>query len=416
VTSIDPIYVGADAVQQLAQYCDEKGLNRFALIADDNTYQALGERAERALKERGAEVTKIVLMGEEVIADEHYLVDALVRAPRGGCTFLAVGSGTLTDITRFVSHRMGQAFISLPTAPSVDGFASIGAPLVLSGVKTTILCQAPLALFADLETLCHAPRRLIAAGFGDMVGKYTSGADWTLGSLLWGEPFDTAIAKRSAAALQNCISRADEIREGGPEGVRDLMAALIESGLCMLDFGATRPASGAEHHAAHYLEMKLLLENRPAIPHGAKVGMATVHVAAQYARIRGMSRQEMQDRLEAATLPDRDEEIATIEQGFGRLAEGVIKEHLAFLNLTEAGFDALKQRIADQWEAIQSIAGKVPPPATIAEYLRRAGAATAPAELGLSQEEVELAYRYGHYLRNRFTVVKLSRVLGLPLV
>jgi glycerol-1-phosphate dehydrogenase [NAD(P)+] len=413
---IDPIYVGPDAVQQFVQFCEEKRLDRFALIADANTYQALGERVERALKGRGAGVITIVLAGDEVVADEHYLVDTLVRAPMGRCTFLAVGSGTITDIARFVSHRMGQPFISLPTAPSVDGFPSIGAPLVLSGVKTTIICQPPLAVFADLEALCRAPRRLIGAGFGDMVGKYTSVADWTLGSLLWGEPFDAAIARRSEAALQSCISHADEICVGGPDGVRDLMAALVESGLCMLDFGATRPASGAEHHAAHYLEMKLLLESRPAIPHGAKVGMATIHVAAQYARIRAMRRQDMLNRLEAATLPDRGEEIATIEQGYGRLAEGVIKEHLAFLNLTEAAFDALKQRISDHWEAIQAIAAQVPSPETVADYLRRAGAATDAAELGLGREEVELAYRYGHYLRNRFTVVKLSRVLGLPLV
>ncbi len=416
MASIYPIYIGSDAVAQLAQYCEEKGLNRFALIADENTYQALGEHVEHALKEQGADVVTIVLSGEEVIADEHYLVDAMVRAPLGDCTFLAVGSGTLTDIARFVSHRMGRAFISLPTAPSVDGFPSIGAPLVLSGVKTTILCQPPLAVFADLETLCHAPRRLIAAGFGDMVGKYTSVADWMLGSLVWDEPFDPKIAKRSDVALQSCISHADEIREGGLEGIRKLIAALIQSGLCMLDFGATRPASGAEHHAAHYLEMKLLQENRPAIPHGAKVGMATVHVAALYARIREMTRQEMLDRLEAATLPDRDEEIATITQGYGPLAQGVIKEHSAFLDLTEADLDALKQRISDQWEGIQRVAARVPSPEVVAEHLRRAGAATQPDELGLSQEEVELAYQYGHYLRNRFTIVKLSRVLGLPLV
>jgi glycerol-1-phosphate dehydrogenase [NAD(P)+] len=128
MSAIDPIYVGSEALPRLVQYCREQGLSRFALIADANTCRALGERVEAALTGEGCAVTPIVLTGEEIVADEHYLVDVLVRAPMDECTFLAVGSGTLTDIARFVSHRMGRPFISLPTAPSVDGFPSIGAP------------------------------------------------------------------------------------------------------------------------------------------------------------------------------------------------------------------------------------------------------------------------------------------------
>jgi hypothetical protein len=32
----------------------------------------------------------------------------------------------------------------------------------------------------------------------------------------------------------------------------------------------------------------------------------------------------------------------------------------------------------------------------------------------LSQEEEDLAIAYGHYLRDRFTVRKLMRMLGMP--
>ena len=52
-----------------------------------------------------------------------------------------------------------------------------------------------------------APQRLIAAGFGDMIGKITSLADWKLGSILWDEPYDTAIA--STLAVWRIISRTD---------------------------------------------------------------------------------------------------------------------------------------------------------------------------------------------------------------
>jgi glycerol-1-phosphate dehydrogenase [NAD(P)+] len=76
---------------------------------------------------------------------------------------------------------------------------------VLNGVKQTIVSQPPVALFADLDTLCNAPYKMIAAGYGDMIGKITSLADWKLGKLVWDEPFDEAIFKRSQGAIESCI-------------------------------------------------------------------------------------------------------------------------------------------------------------------------------------------------------------------
>ncbi|RPJ01013.1 MAG: iron-containing alcohol dehydrogenase, partial [Chloroflexi bacterium] len=272
MTTISPIYVGNDALANLLRYCADLKLTRFTLVSDTNTHRALGAHVTGALRANGYDVTTIVLSGDEVIADERHLMTVLVNAPLEPSTFLAVGSGTLTDITRFISHRMGRSFISLPTAPSVDGFTSIGAPLVLNLVKHTIVSQAPIALFADLTTLREAPQRLSAAGYGDMIGKITSLADWHLGSVVWDEPFDEDIFRRSEAAIERCISQTETIGQRSQEGMRHLIEALICSGLCMLDFGESRPASGAEHHASHYWEMLLLQEGRPAALHGAKVG------------------------------------------------------------------------------------------------------------------------------------------------
>jgi glycerol-1-phosphate dehydrogenase [NAD(P)+] len=415
MTTIDPIYTGPDALPQLIDYCEARGFRRFALVADTNTYRALGARAQEMLAARGYEVTAVVLEGEEIVADERHLIQTLLRAPLGDCVFLGVGAGTLTDITRFVSHRSGRPFISLPTAPSVDGFTSIGAPLVLNGVKQTITEQAPLAVFADLDTLRNAPRELIAAGFGDVVGKLTAVADWRLGTLLWDEPYDEAIARRSEAAVASCIEYVDAIGQRSEEGIRRLMDALIETGLCILDFGTSSPASGSEHHASHFWEMELLKAGRPAILHGAKVGFALTLMARQYERLRALDRQAMLNRLEAAAPPDRAAEIAHIQEGFGALAGGVIAGHGPFLDQTPADFEQLKRRIAEHWDEVQAIAASVLPVEEIAALLRQAGAATDGAALGLSAEEVARGLEYGHYLRNRFTVIKLSRVLGLPL-
>jgi glycerol-1-phosphate dehydrogenase [NAD(P)+] len=415
MTKIDPIYVGKDAITHLLDYVAAHGLNRFCIVADENTFPALGGRVEAALKGKGYDVTSVVLEGHHIHTDEHECMQVFIRAPLGPCTFIAVGSGTITDITRFVSHRTGRPFIGMPTAPSVDGFTSIGAPIILAGVKTTILCQAPLAVFADLETLANAPQALIGAGFGDMIGKITSLADWKMGSLLWDEPYDAAIAARSQAAIDSVIQNADSIGQRSEQGVRALMDALIESGLCMLDFGTSRPASGAEHHASHYWEMKRLKEGRETQFHGAQVGYALTLVAAQYARIRAITRADLMNRLEAAALPDRAAEVESIRAGYGTMADDIVKEHRPFLDLTEADFDQLKHKIIDHWDDIQAIAARVPEPEVIAAALDKAGAPTTWQSLGLDADEVQPGFQYGHYLRNRFTVLKLSRVLGVPL-
>ena len=39
-----PVYVGPDALPKLVRFCRERQLQHFALIADDNTYAALGAR------------------------------------------------------------------------------------------------------------------------------------------------------------------------------------------------------------------------------------------------------------------------------------------------------------------------------------------------------------------------------------
>lgn len=407
------VVIDDQAVPQLVAFCRQQGLHKLFMVADVRTYAAQGQVVAQALAAAGFDLKQIVFRNDEVVADAAHVFDVLLAAGREERTYIAVGTGTLTDITRFVSHRTRSAFISVPTAPSVDGFASIGAPLIIHGVKITVNCQAPLALFADINTLAAAPRAMIAAGFADMLAKFTSVADWRLGRLLWDEPYDEAIAQRTLAAVQTCVDNVAAIAAGETAGLTWLMDALLESGYCMLDFGNSRPASGTEHHYSHYWEMKLLHEGRPAILHGAKVGVATVLVAGLYDRIRQLSQAEVSDLLEAAVWPERGEEMARIAAAYGDLAEDVAAGQESFLGLAEVRVERLKRRILANWDEIQAIAAQVPPAAEVAALLAQVGGPTAAAELGFDDVERDLAIANGHYLRDRFTARKLMRVLGL---
>jgi glycerol-1-phosphate dehydrogenase [NAD(P)+] len=270
-----------------------------------------------------------------------------------------------------------------------------------------------MAVFADLDTLCKAPRPMIASGHGDMLGKCTSLADWKLGHLLRDESYDEAIAQRARVALENCMGHVEEIGTSMAEGIRRLMDGLIESGLCMLDFGSSHPASGAEHHISHVVEMTLLREGRPAILHGAKVGVASIMMAKLYEQIRSLTREQVIERLNETTMPGREEEIQRIRAAFPELQEQIIAEQASFLDMSEEAYDGLRQKITDRWTEIQDIAAPVPSSQELTRQLREVGGAVDMKNLGLATEEVAFALEHAHYLRNRFTVIKLSRMLGI---
>lgn len=412
-TKPNPVVIANDALDQLVAYCRQHNLSHFLIVADANTDAVLGGKVESVLRAAGFDVHKVILRGHEIVADAERVYQVLLALDGTPRTLIAAGSGTITDITRFVSHRMGRPFLSTPSAPSVDGFASVGAPMLIDGVKISLPTHAPAAIFADLDVLTRAPRAMIAAGFADILGKFTSVADFRLGHLLRDERYDETIAQRTYAVAKLCEDNAEAIGQATPESIRLLMAGLVESGICILDFGDSASASGAEHHLSHYWEMMLLRQGRPAILHGAKVGVATVMMAALYAQVSSLSRAEVADRLEAAALPDRAAELAAIQAAFGPEAEAVARNHSAFLDMSATTYDDIKRRVLEHWEDIQAIAAQAPQPAEIARLLTIVGGPTTPAELGLSEAEATLALDSGHYLRNRFTVRKLARMLGV---
>jgi len=407
------IEIDNNIIPHLVRFCTDRQLNQFLLVADDNTYPILGQAVAEALTSWGWDVKTVILTGNEIIPNEHYIMQVLVQADTENRTYLAVGSGTLTDITRFASHRTKASFISIPTAPSVDGYTSIGAPLVIDNLKQTVVCQAPIAVFGDLPTLRAAPKPMIASGFGDILGKYTSVADWQLGHLLWDEPYDDILAQRTRRAVENCTDHTTEISQASPQGIRLLLDGLIETGLCMLEYGGSSPASGSEHHISHHLEMKIVWDKLPAVFHGAKVGVATLIIADYYEQIRQLGQTQIAEKLATTALPNREEEIERIKTVYLPITPQLIRTQAPFLDMSAQDYELLTQKIIDSWPKIQAIARTVPSSQQLTIWLREVNAATDMKRLGFAKAEVERTVQNCHYLRNRFTVLKLSRMLGI---
>jgi glycerol-1-phosphate dehydrogenase [NAD(P)+] len=350
-------------IRKVAPYLREQGYRQILLVADDHTYAAAGEQLMGLLEVAGVK-TRVVLIQPDaqgdVVADEIAIVQLLLEIrPDETDALLAVGSGTIHDIVRFAAHKTGKPFVSVPTAPSVDGFTSAGAPLIVRGVKKTVPAVPPVAIFADLDILMAAPQRLVAAGFGDMLGKYTSLFDWKFSHLTAGEPYDEQAAAITERALRSCVSHAEAIGARTEEGIRALMTALIESGIAMLLFGQSHPASGAEHHLSHYWEMEYLRQGRRALLHGAKVGVACAEIARVY------------HAAGEGTLPGAE--------------PAALREHR---------------------EQVRAWLRDLPGEAELRGLLRQAGGPSTFAELGVGEELFARSLREAHRVRDRRTLLR----------
>lgn len=280
---IQAIRVGSSVIQELPGILRDLGASHIFLVADNYTYEAAGRQVEQLLDQAGLAYHKRVFQTETPLVPNEYALGSVLAAMTSqDDMLLAVGSGTLNDVTKYVSARTGIPYVIAATAPSMDGYASTVAPTILDGFKTTLPAVYPAAIVADVDILKDAPMPMLTAGFGDIIGKFTSLADWRLSHQLNGEYYCPEVAGVIEAAVETCAANAKALAQREPQAIQAVTEALILSGLAMGMVGVSRPASGAEHQMAHYWEMDALRRGEEHPLHGNAVGVGTVLAACLY--------------------------------------------------------------------------------------------------------------------------------------
>ena len=285
---------------------------KLLIVSDANTAKYAVPFLDR-IRACGSEAFALVLSESEPVADERTCEEVADAGERADY-ILAVGSGTLNDIAKYVSYRQGKECGVLATAASMDGFTSGVVPLIKNGQKITEGAHVVSDILIDFDILCSAPKIMTGAGVGDILAKHCSLADWKLAHVLKGEPYNENAASLMRSALAGCERSLGNIREGGRGGIADLMNALLVSGYAMVLAGNSRPASGAEHHMSHYLEMDFLKRGERIPLHGVKVGLGTIVSLCMYHRLSRLRHafpgKEEAERIAAALpLPERAEEV-----------------------------------------------------------------------------------------------------------
>jgi glycerol-1-phosphate dehydrogenase [NAD(P)+] len=267
---------------------------RVYMVADERTYEVAGRTVENILKNSGIHHSTFIIDGFPVLPNAETIGKILLNANDLNAKsdifnyspmpdfILAVGSGTVNDTCRVTSYRLGIPYGIVATAPSMDGYASAGSPILHDGTKSTVQATTPKYIIADLDILKNAPFDMMLAGIGDMFGKYTGILDWELAREYNGEYYCPKIAGDVIEATNRCLDSGYRLSERDPECVRNIMEGFLVTGLGMAFAGNPRPASGSEHIVAHAWELFDVERGEAPHLHGLEVCEATRLIAIMY--------------------------------------------------------------------------------------------------------------------------------------
>lgn len=293
---IDNIVIAENALAQLPEVLKE--YQRIFLVADQNTWRVAGEKVAELLRASG-QLSHVFVFPGEVLPDAEAIGQVVIHAgpyaydaqvdSTAPCPLpdyiLAVGSGVINDVCRLSSFRLRLPYGICATAPSMDGYASAGTPLLFDGTKATVKATTPRHIIADLGVLAEAPMEMCTAGVGDMLGKYTGILDWELARDFTGEYWCDQIAAQVLEATDRVIELAPGLKDRNHQTIHSILEGFIVTGLGMAYAGCSRPASGCEHTIGHYWELVYVENGRKPNFHGDEVAEGTLLVTSIYERL-----------------------------------------------------------------------------------------------------------------------------------
>ena len=369
---------------------------RCALYGE-NSYAATADRHPRAEQQ-------IVLDPTGLHANEISTAEVLAKLEGDVEVIVAVGSGTIHDIARFCAHERGIRFVSCPTGASVDGFCSTVAAMTWYGFKKTLPAVAPEIVLADTEIIKNAPMELVRSGVGDIMAKYTALADWKMAHVLTNELLCEKIYSIMQDAADTVMQSVPGIARSEESAYADVTYALIMSGIAMQMMGNSRPASGAEHHISHMIEMEpeAFPVKFPAM-HGEKTGVGSLIAVREYKRLAKI--EDITPYItDYAPIPEEH-----FRKFFGeRLADSLIKE-----NENDCLAKVSREKLSASWGKLRHIIDELPTEEYLYGLLEMLDAKRDLASIGVEESELPVLLKNSPLVRNRLTLMRTRRMMKI---
>ena len=138
-TALRNVVIKPGAIKEVASLVKDLGCKCPMIVCDRNTKAAEGGLVDEVLAENGLQTVFHLLDMAEVVPNESVLGELLMAHNPSVDIIIAVVTGTINDICKFLSFHLGMPYIIVATAPSMDGFASIGAALITENLKPPMM-------------------------------------------------------------------------------------------------------------------------------------------------------------------------------------------------------------------------------------------------------------------------------------
>lgn len=407
---IRAVEIGKGALEKVPHYVREFGYAHPYILCDGITYRIAGNAVEKHLEAAGISCVPHILT--HTLFDEATLGEIVVSVPEDCDLMIGVGTGSITDITRYSSYRLGLPCFTVATGAPMDGFAASIGIMNVGNLKKTMQAHCTEAIFGDTDILTGAPYRMTVAGFGDLIGKLTCLNDWRLANIITGEHICNEICTMVSDCVEDILSKADRVREKDPSVLGDVMNGLVLTGSAISLYGDSRPASGAEHHMSHYWESIKEQRGETAAMHGEQVATATVLVLMLAEELKNTAPDFDKAREFTRTFSYEDWE-REIRRAYGSAAQEVIALE------KKAGKNSVEKRLAridsmeKHWDEIVAQLGTLMRGEDLQSLLSGIGCPCTPYECGIDKALLKDTFMYCKETRPRYTILQTVYDLGL---
>lgn len=314
----------------------------------------------------------VLMLPSPVVANET-TVRQIMHHTHEAQMLVAIGSGTINDLCKIASFRLGIPYMVCPTALSMNGYLSPTASIEVQGLKQSLPAHLPRAVVLDKAVLSQAPKQMTLSGMADILCYHTVRADMLWANHMVAAPYD-AVPFEWLDGL-----------EINTQDMQSLAHAVLLSGLSMAVANSSAPASQSEHQVAHTLHL-LLDEKAPKWLHGQEIAVTTCAIAKIQADVAAMK-----------TLPAWPEALPA--QWLAALPELWRAKAQEIYAIKKAAYAAGNKDL-EGWKT------------SSAESVQKAGAleniyiaeklATTPAALEWPTDKFAMALRLAPWLRERF--------------
>jgi len=397
---------GEDFLRSSSLRLKDDGYEKIIFVTDEKIWKNCARFFPKNFEKNFAKF--LVLKNAQ--ADEKN-VKKIADAAKNHKMILALGSGVINDLCKFVSAQKNIPYAIFASAASMNGYLSKNASITISGHKKTLSATLPKMVFCDLNILSNAPLELTKAGIGDSLCFYSCWFDWYLSHKIIGTKFDENLFKIAQPKIDFLLKNYQKFSLKDEKLLKLLIEILLLSGAAMTKAGGSYPASQSEHMIAHTIEMKFPKLAKKLL-HGQMIAVTSLtssklqdsflqsNLVILDAKRRGSHELNVQKLPRSSSLRLNDDELV-VEKFFGKkIASECLKEYAEKLRAAKSAKN-LDQKTLEKLKKIH----------LSEQHLKKVFAhfkiKTSAKSLGLSTQEYQACINFAKFTRNRFTCLDL---------